>query len=151
MGKIRAEESFDCSALSIKGKERRMAENKKQSFFSKYKNDLIVIVALILLSVLFLLFSNIFKKDGAYAEVTVNGEVVGSYPLVSDGTYTLNGGTNILVIDGGTAYLSYSDCPDHTCENIGRIKHVGETIICLPNHLTVTVVGEADDYVDFVS
>ena len=95
---------------------------------------------------------NLTRKPGAFVEITVDGEVVASYPLDLDGVYELNGGTNTLTVKGGEAYMSYSSCPDHTCENTGRVRHVGQTIVCLPNKLTVTVKGEiTDDSVDLVS
>jgi hypothetical protein len=100
---------------------------------------------------LVLLVINLTRVEGAYAEVTVDGQTVGKYPLALDGTYTLNGGTNILTVEDGYAYMSSSSCPDHICENTGRIRHVGQTIICLPNRVTVTIVGVSDDAVDFVS
>lgn len=124
---------------------------KNESIFKKYKSDIIVISALLVFALLFLLFFELTKKEGAFVEVTRDGEVIGKYSLSDDGVYSLNGGTNELTIEGGAAYMSYSDCPDHTCENTGRIRHVGQTIICLPNDITATVVGVADDYVDFVS
>ena len=83
--------------------------------------------------------------------VEVDGEVVGEYPLYQNGVYPLNGGTNVLVIENGVAYLSYSNCPDHTCERTGKIRFVGQTIVCLPNKLSVTVKGEAEGGVDLVS
>ena len=124
---------------------------KNESIFKKYKSDIIVISALLVFALLFLLFFELTKKEGAFVEVTKGGEVIGKYSLSDDGVYSLNGGTNELTIEGGVAYMSYSDCPDHTCENTGRIRHVGQTIICLPNDITATVVGVADDYVYFVS
>ena len=124
---------------------------KNESIFKKYKSDIIVISALLVFALLFLLFFELTKKEGAFVEVTRGGEVIGKYSLSDDGVYSLNGGTNELTIEGGVAYMSYSDCPDHTCENTGKIRHVGQTIICLPNDITATVVGVADDYVDFVS
>lgn len=124
---------------------------KNESILKKYKSDIIVISALLVFALLFLLFFELTKKEGAFVEVTRDGEVIGKYSLSDDGVYSLNGGTNELTIEGGVAYMSYSDCPDHTCENTGRIRHVGQTIICLPNDITATVVGVADDYVDFVS
>ena len=117
----------------------------------KYRADVIVIASLLLLSILILLVSDLTKKDGAYVEVEENGVVVGTYPLAVDSTYTLGGGTNILTVKDGVAFMSYSSCPDHICENTGKVKHVGQTIVCLPNRLTVTVVGDSDNSVDFVS
>lgn len=128
-----------------------MTQNKVRSFIKKYRIDIIVVASLLMLSLLILLLVNLTKKEGAYAEVTVNGNTTGKYSLDVDGTYPLNGGTNTLVIKNGEAYMSDSNCPDHICENTGKIRHVGQTIICLPNRITVTVIGETDEAVDFVS
>ena len=116
-----------------------------QGKLKKYRIDIIVISAILVSALLFLLFMTIFKKDGAVVAVEINGEVVAEYPLDKDGVFPLNGGTNVLVIENGAAYLSYSSCPDHVCENTGKIRHVGETIVCLPNRVTVTVKGDVSD------
>ena len=107
----------------------------------KYRLDIIVIAALLILSLSVILIINLTRKDGATVTVTVDGVTVAEYPLSKDGVYTLNGGSNILTIENGTARMSDSSCPDHICENKGKIKYVGQTIVCLPNKLTVTVTG----------
>ena len=81
----------------------------------------------------------------------VDGAVVGRYPLSVDGVFVLNGGTNVLIIEEGTARLVESHCPDRTCELTGRVRYVGQTIVCLPNRLSVTVTGDTQNGVDFVS
>ena len=124
----------------------------KESFKSalyKHRVDIIVIASLLLLSLIVLLTVNLTRKEGALVRVEINGDIIGEYPLNSDGEYYLNGGTNTLTVKGGAAYMSYSDCPDHTCERTGKIRFVGETIICLPNKVAVTIVG--DGGVDLVS
>ena len=128
-----------------------MAQTKIQNFIKKYRIDIIVVASLLIISLLILLFVNLTKEEGAYAEVTVDGNTTGKYALAIDGTYSLNGGTNTLVIQNGEAYMRDSNCPDHICENTGKIRHVGQTIICLPNRITVTIIGQTDDAVDFVS
>ncbi len=117
----------------------------------KHKIDIIVVASLLLLSLIVMLTVNLTRKGGAIAEVTVGGEIVAEYPLNLDGVYTLNGGTNVLTIKDGIAYMTYSNCPDHTCENTGKVRYVGETIVCLPNRLSITIKGESDDALDFVS
>ena len=117
----------------------------------KYRLDIIVIAALLLISLLILLVVDFTKKDGAYAQVILDGNIVGEYSLAVDGSYVLNDGTNILTVEKGVAYMSYSSCPDHICENTGKVKFVGQTIVCLPNLITITIVGESEDSVDFVS
>lgn len=129
-----------------------MTKESLKSVLIKHKIDIIVVASLLLLSLVVMLTVNLTRKPGAFVEITVDGEVVATYPLDTDGEYTLNGGTNKLTIKDGAAYMSYSSCPDHVCENTGKVRHVGQTIVCLPNKLTVTVKGERiDDSVDFVS
>ena len=118
----------------------------------KYRWDIIVIATLLLVTLLVVLLTVLTKEDGNYVVVEIDGAIDGKYSLSQDGVYSLNNGTNILVIENGTAYLSYSSCPDHTCERTGRIRYVGQTIVCLPNRLSVTVKGEQpENGVDFIS
>ena len=128
-----------------------MIENEEKKKNKKYRVDIIVIALILIFSLSFLLISTLTRVEGANLEVEIDGSVVGRYSLSVNGVYTLNGGTNILTVKDGAAYISYSDCPDHTCENTGKVRYVGQTIVCLPNKLSVTVVGEADNSVDFVS
>lgn len=114
--------------------------------------DIVVISALLLVALSVFGVSMLTRETGNMAVVEIDGVVIAEYPLNVDGTFSLNGGTNTLVIENGAAYLSYSNCPDHSCENMGKIHYVGQTIVCLPNHLSVTVRGEVTDgSVDFVS
>ena len=128
-----------------------MTKESIKRFIVKRRIDIIVIASLLLLSLIILLVINLAKKEGAIARVEIGGEIVGEYPLDVNKEYSLNGGTNILVIKDGAAYMTYSECPDHTCERVGKIKFVGETIVCLPNKVSVTIIGNSDDGVDLVS
>jgi hypothetical protein len=116
----------------------------------KHRLDLIVVASLLLFSLVTLLTFQLTRKEGARAEVTIDGAVVAEYPLTTDATYTLNGGTNTLTVKDGVAYMTYSSCPDHTCERTGKVKYVGEQIVCLPNKLSIKIVGTSDDAVDFI-
>ena len=105
------------------------------------KRDIILICSILLVTLILVLVLALTKKEGAYVSVRVNGEEVSRYSLEKDGEYSLNGGTNILRIENGQAYLTYANCPDHLCVKQGKIDQGGETITCLPNRLTVTVYG----------
>ncbi len=128
-----------------------MDTGKFKDTLKKHRIDIIVIASLLLLSIVALLVVTLTRKEGAAVEVTVDGEVVATYSLFVNGEYKLNGGTNTLVIESGVAYMTYSNCPDHVCERKGKIRYSGQTIVCLPNKLTVTIIGETDDSVDFTS
>ena len=122
----------------------------------KHRISIIVVASLLLLSLTALIIFSLTRVEGAdvptaAVEITVDGEIVATYSLFDDGTYVLNGGTNAIVIEGARVYMIHSECPDHTCERTGKIKYVGQSIICLPNKLSVTIVGESEDAVDFVS
>ncbi len=124
-------------------------ENAKQTPRLRY--DLILIGALLVISIGVLLVTTLTRREGGYVEVEQSGQIIATYSLSIDGEYSLNGGTNILVIEGGVAYLRDANCPDKTCVNTGKIHYVGQSIICLPNEISITVRGDTDDGVDFVS
>ena len=126
-------------------------EEKRSDGKKKYRLDVIVIASILILSLLILLVVTLTKKEGSVAVVEVNGVTAGEYSLWKNGEYSLNGGTNVLVIENGVAYLNYSNCPDHTCEKTGKIKYVGQSIICLPNKVSITIKGDASGGVDLVS
>ena len=50
------------------------------------------------------------------------------------------------------AFLKEASCPDHLCINMGRIRKTGQSIICLPNKVTVEIRGkkESDDGIDAI-
>lgn len=121
-----------------------------REYVKAHKWELVMIAAMLLLSLALVLIISLTKEEGAVAVVEIDGDEVATYSLDTDGEYVLNGGTNVLVIEDGCAYLSYAECPDHTCVKTGKIRYVGESIVCLPNRLSVTVRGEGEG-VDLVS
>jgi hypothetical protein len=114
------------------------------------KRDIILIASILAVAIALFLIVELTKEEGAGVTVKVDGIKVAEYSLSADGTYPLNGGTNILVIKNGKAYLSDANCPDKLCVHQGKISMTGETITCLPNKLTVTVFG-TEQSVDLVS
>lgn len=114
------------------------------------KRDIILIASILAIAIALFLIVELTKEEGAGVTVKVDGVKVAEYSLSANGTYPLNGGTNILVIENGTAYLTDANCPDKLCVHQGKISMTGETITCLPNKLTVTVFG-TEQSVDLVS
>ncbi len=119
----------------------------KKTGKGKVKKSLLfdlVLVSLVLVTALsvFLVFK-FTRVKGAYAEVTVDGEVAAKYPLALEGEYELNGGTNVLVIKDGAAYMKSASCPDKTCitRHKNGISYDGETITCLPNRVRIEIYG----------
>lgn len=93
------------------------------------------------------------RDDGSDSiTVTVSGEVYGVYSLKKDRAITVSTeyGTNVITVEDGKAYVSESDCAGHDCMNFAPIDGPGETIMCLPHRLIVSVGGEAEEEVDAV-
>ena len=122
----------------------------RKLFSDKKRADLILVVALLLLAGVLYLGLNAKRQEGGVVVVRVNGVETERHSLAQDGTFPLNGGTNILVIRDGQAWLSEADCPDLLCVRQGKIHYTGQVITCLPNRLTVTVEGGESDGVDLV-
>ena len=118
---------------------------------SKKRYDIILIASLLSVALVGVGLLLIFRRGGERVSVEIDGVAVAEYSLAIDGEYPLNGGTNILVIEGGEAYIKDADCPDKTCVRRGRISYVGQSAVCLPNRVSVKIVGNEPTGVDIVS
>ena len=125
----------------------------KESAMKKYKRDLFLIGILLITALVLLLVlkGGQRKEEGAVAVVTVDGTEVGRYPLSRDGTFSLNNGSNTLVIENGEAWVSEANCPDKLCMGFGKISRNGQIIVCLPNKLIVTIEGGEESGVDAIA
>ena len=118
---------------------------------SKNRYDIILIASLLSVALVGVGLLLILRREGGRVRVEIDGVAVAEYSLAIDGEYTLNGGTNILVIEGGAAYIKDADCPDKTCVRRGRISYVGQSAVCLPNRVSVKIIDGSRADVDIVS
>ena len=114
--------------------------------------DIILVSSLLAVALSVLLFMNLNREAGGVARVSVDGVTVAEYPLSINGKYSLNNGTNVLVIKDGYAYLVYSECPDKTCVvgnsvHGNKISYSGERIVCLPNRVMIEIVGAGEEMI----
>lgn len=110
----------------------------------------VLAVAISVMAVLYLMQS----AQGAYVVVTLDNEEIGRYPLEVDGVYELTGyeeGHNELHVKEGKAFISTATCPDKLCVKQKEISHTGEMIVCLPNHIIVTIEGDQGAELDGVA
>jgi len=87
-------------------------------------------------------------------EVKINNELQGRYSLPLDQAMEIvldETGHNVLVIDGYEVYMKEADCPDQLCVHQGSIEKSGTMIVCLPNKITVEIIGKRSDGVDIIS
>ena len=108
------------------------------------KNDILLIGALLLLALLAWGALRLTKQPGGEAVVTVDGETVAVLPLAEDAELTageVQGFSNVVEVAGGRVRVLEADCPDKLCVRQGWISRDGESIVCLPHKLVVTVRG----------
>ena len=117
----------------------------------KTRYDLILIAVCLFVSLALWAAVSLTKKPGETVVVTVAGEEFGRYSLNEEREVVIEteNGKNVLVIKDGYADITDATCPDGLCERQRKINESGETLVCLPNKVTVTVIG-GEEGVDFV-
>ena len=94
-----------------------------------------------------------FRGEGNTVTVSVDGEVIATYPLSVNRTediLTEGGGLNRLVIQDGKARIETATCPDGICAGHHPVSREGESIVCLPHRVVVTVSTTDDNQPDMV-
>jgi hypothetical protein len=115
------------------------------------KNDWFLAAGILAAAAILLCFQ-IFRKTGdqAVVSITVDGVLYGTYSLDKDRTVEIND-TNRLEIRGGYAQMVWADCPDQLCVNHRAVSKNGESIICLPNQVVITIVSPEESGLDAVA
>ena len=113
-----------------------------------HKNDILLATGILLLAAICFLIFSFSMKEGKYALVTVDGEQVYKHSLNEDdetvilGANSGSGEQNVLAIKDGKAFVKSANCPDKICVSHRKISKTGETIVCLPHKVVVSVVEE---------
>lgn len=118
----------------------------------KLRNDIIFIAVLIALIMAAALGVLLFSRDGDTVIVTVDGQIYGEYSLNTDRQVEIvNGeGYNLLVIEGGKAFVKSASCPDGICSSHRAVSKDGESIICLPNKVVIEIRARGQEQPDII-
>ncbi len=119
----------------------------KRRFLTPLEAALLVCLAL----VVWLLLP---RQAGAQVVVTRGGEELGRYALDVPTQVSIQGANGFsltLVVEDGQAHVEDSTCPDLICQHHAPVDKTGESIICLPGQVSITVEGGGDLDQDAVS
>lgn len=111
----------------------------------KLKNDIILAVIVVVIAATGLFLLNIFKTEGAFAVIKIDGKETERYPLSVNTEVVIEtgeDGRNTLVIEDNKAFIKDANCPDKICEGHSKISFKGETIVCLPHKVVIEIVAE---------
>jgi hypothetical protein len=120
------------------------------------KLDFIFLGVLLLAGViLYALFYLRSPSSDAVVRITVDGDEYGTFSLNEEQTVSIcdadGNVTNMLTISGGKADMVEADCPDLLCVHQKAVSLNGETIVCLPNKVVVTVENSKEAQLDGIS
>ena len=105
------------------------------------KNDWILIVLVAAVAGFFLVFQFLKPVQGTMeVEISIDGELYGRYNLEEEQKIEIHD-TNLVEISEGTVKMIWASCPDQLCVHHKKISKDGESIICLPNKIVVSVTG----------
>lgn len=111
----------------------------------KLKNDIILAVIVVVIAATGLFLLNVFKTEGAFAIIKIDGKETERYPLSVNTEVVIEtgeDGRNTLVIEDNKAFIKDANCPDKICEGHSKISFKGETIVCLPHKVVIEIVAE---------
>lgn len=109
------------------------------------KRDLIFLLCAIVTGcVLWIMLRPTDTGENAFVRITVDGELYGEYALDENQEISIQD-TNVCVIEDGSVYMKSADCPDQICVNTKPIHTRAGSIICLPNKVSVEIVGDTGE------
>ncbi len=117
------------------------------------KNDIILIIVLIVLSLFFVLILQFTKKEGTSLLVFIDGNEYKSFDLSEELSFTIeleDGNYNSFEIKDGYVKMISASCPDKICLHTKGIYYDKETITCLPNRVLLQVSGGESSEIDAV-
>ena len=114
------------------------------------KWDALVVLAVVLLALGLAArpFLAARTADALTVVVSIDGETVERVPLENyqGGSYESCGYTVRVAAEDGAVRVAESDCPNQDCVHTGAISRAGQSIVCLPARVAVTLEGASVGY-----
>ena len=122
------------------------AQNTSVGKSRTIRNDIILAAVIFIVAAAGLMLWRMHRAEGESVAVLIDGVQTAVYPLSEDREVEIITGTdgehrNLLVIEGGKAFIREADCPDAICVKTRAASYVGESIVCLPHRLVIEIVA----------
>ena len=86
--------------------------------------------------------------QGEYLKIQMGKQVIGSFSLNQNVIKIIEGpiGKTEVIIDSGKVRISKSPCTKKYCLHQGWINKLNQTIVCVPNQISISIIGARTDY-----
>lgn len=116
--------------------------------------DVLLLVVLVLLAGFFILRNVMSSQETAQIiEIRQGNEEPTYVSLHEDAIIDLSrdGKINVIQVKDGSVHMIEANCRDHLCVKKGHITKVGDSIVCLPHRLAISILGEEEGEIDVLS
>jgi len=95
----------------------------------------------------------VHRTVGQTVIITMDNKVIQTVRLPEVRDFRIQGsvGEVLVRVDGDRVWVETSSCPQKICSRMGKIRHAGQTIICVPNRLIVRIEGARFSSMDAVT
>jgi len=86
--------------------------------------------------------------QGEYLKIQMGNQEIGSFSLNQNIIKVIEGpiGKTEVIIDSGRVRISKAPCTKKYCIHQGWIKKLNQTIVCVPNKISISIIGNQSDY-----
>ena len=88
--------------------------------------------------------ARIYQQDKLLYEIDLS-TVQKAYTITIDGE---NGAENVVLVEPGQISMQSASCPDHLCVKQGTISDGILPIVCLPNHIRISIASDEEGSFD---
>ena len=103
------------------------------------------LLLLLVICTLPLLYAQLWQQDGtaSHIQVLTGNDAPVTAPLAADRTLQAHGplGNSVIEVSKGRARFLSSPCAGQTCVHSGWLQAAGEVAACLPNRVSLQIVG----------
>lgn len=128
-----------------------MFDSVKLNIVKKYIIDFIILISILLISFfIWLLLLRYSNSNANVVKIIVNGTLWGQYSLDTNQEIEVNTeyGHNTIIINDHSVFVSSASCIDKTCIKEGRINNSIQSIICIPNRLSIEIYNGKEESID---
>lgn len=108
------------------------------------RRELLIILTIAALAAASAAYMRFRSGRDSYAIIEC-GDISKSVSLDKDGLFSIDGINALFEVQDGKIRIKEAECPDKICERTGYIGSPGQSIICVPERITVTVRNSSDE------